>query len=125
MSVMTHGVHKILRHYQGTKHFPRDQLLRLETPGSRVLVFDGKTMRGEEVEQQRERILRAPHVVRDREYPFSEYLIVDSSSSVEDSLPVLWLKHCVWAGATNCSISCGPVLSDCWAGERRYYVVTR
>ena len=32
-SVMTHGVHEILLHYQGTKHFPRDQRLCLETPG--------------------------------------------------------------------------------------------
>ena len=46
-------------------------------------------MREEEVERQRERILRAPEVVKDREYPFSEDLIVDSSGSVDVSLPVL------------------------------------
>ena len=46
-------------------------------------------MREEEVERQRERILRAPPVVRDREYPFSEDLIVDISGSVDVSLPVL------------------------------------
>ena len=46
-------------------------------------------MREEEVERQRERILRAPQVVSDREYPFSEDLIVDSSGSVDVSLPVL------------------------------------
>ena len=33
VSVLTHGMHEILRHYQGTKHFPRDQRLRRETPG--------------------------------------------------------------------------------------------
>ena len=76
---MTHGVHEILRHFQWTKHFPRDQRLRLETPGWRVLDFEGNVMLEEEVERQRERILRAPQVVRDREYPFSEDLIVDSS----------------------------------------------
>ena len=75
---MTHGVHEILRHYQGTKHFPRDQRLRLEAQGWRVLVFEGNIMREEEVERQRERILKAPQVVRDREYPFAEDLIVDS-----------------------------------------------
>ena len=46
-------------------------------------------MREEEVERQREQILRAPQVVRDNEYPFSEDLFVDSSGSVDVSLPVL------------------------------------
>ena len=46
-------------------------------------------MREEEVERQREWILRAPRVVRDREHPFSEDLIVDSFGSVDVSLPVL------------------------------------
>ena len=53
VSVMTHGVHEILRHYQGTKHFPRDERLRLETPGRRVLDSEGNVMRKEEVERQR------------------------------------------------------------------------
>ena len=86
---MTHGVHEILRHFQGTKHFPLDERLRLETPGWHVLDFEANVMREEEVERQRERILRAPQVVRDREYPFPEDLIVDSSGSVNVSLPVL------------------------------------
>ena len=89
VSVMTHGVHKILRQYQGTKHFPRDQRLRLETPGWRVLDFEGNVMREEDLERQRERILRAPQVMRDREYPFSADVIVDSSGAVDVSLPVL------------------------------------
>ena len=89
VSVLTHGMHEILRHYQGTKHFPRDQRLRLETPGWRVLDFEGNVMRDEEVARQRDRILRGPLVVRDREYPFSEDLVVDSSGSVDASLPVL------------------------------------
>ena len=89
VSVMTHEVHEILRHFQGTKHFPRDQRLRLETPGWRVLDFEGKVMQEEEVDRQRERILRAPQVVREREYPFSENLVEDSSGSVDVSLPVL------------------------------------
>ena len=33
VSVLTHGPHEILRHYQGVKHFARDQRLRLEIPG--------------------------------------------------------------------------------------------
>ena len=77
------------RHYLGTKHFPRDQRLRLETPGWRVLDFEGNVMRDEEVARQRDRILRGPQVVRDREYPSAEDLIVDSSGTVDASLPVL------------------------------------
>ena len=84
VSVMTHGVHDIPHHFQGTKHFPRDQRLRLETLGWCVLDFEGNVLQEEVVEPQRERILSAPQVVKDREYPFS-----DSSGSVDVSLPVL------------------------------------
>ena len=89
VSVLTHGMHEILRHYQGTKHFPRDQRLCLETLGWRVLDFEGNVMRDEEVARQRDRFLKGPQVVRDRDYPFSEDLIVDSSGTVDASLPVL------------------------------------
>ena len=37
VSVITHGHHEVLRHFQGSRHFARDQRLRLETPGWRVL----------------------------------------------------------------------------------------
>ena len=73
----------------GDEELSRDQHLRLETPGWRVLDFEGNVMRKEEVERQREPILRAPQVVRDREYLFSEDLIVESSGSVDVSLTVL------------------------------------
>ena len=86
--VKTHGVQGILRHYQATKHFPGDQRLRLETPGWTVLHFEGNLLREEEVELRRGRMLRAPQVVRDEEYPFSEALIVDSSGAVDVFLPV-------------------------------------
>ena len=33
VSVLTHGAHEILRHYQRVNHFARDQRFRLETPG--------------------------------------------------------------------------------------------
>ena len=36
VSVLTHGHHEILRNFQGSKHFPRGQRLRLETPGWEV-----------------------------------------------------------------------------------------
>ena len=86
---MTHGVHEVLQHYQVTKPFPRDQCFSLEKPGWRVLGFEGNAMREEEVKHQRERILRAPQIVRDGEYPFSKDPIVDSAGSVDVSLPVL------------------------------------
>ena len=44
VSVLTHGQHEVLRHFQGVKHFARDQRLRLETPGWRVLDFEGNPL---------------------------------------------------------------------------------
>ena len=87
--VNTHAVQEILRHFQGTQHFPRDQSLRLENPVWRVLGFEGNPMKEEEVERQRERIMKAPQLVRHREDPFSEDLIEDSSGAVDVSLFVL------------------------------------
>ena len=58
VSVLTHGHHEILRHFQGSKHFPRDQRLKLETPGWEVLDYEGNSMSPTEVERQRERIMR-------------------------------------------------------------------
>ena len=89
VSVLTHGHHEILRHFQGSKHFPRDQRLRLETPGWKVLDYEGSVMSPADVERQREKIMRAPLVVRDREYPFSEYVIVDETVALDPKLGVM------------------------------------
>ena len=89
MSVLTHGSSEVLRLFQGIRHFARDQRLRLETPGWRVLGFDGKPLTEDELERQREKILRSPSVVRDREYPFREDLIPDAHGNTEPQLPVL------------------------------------
>ena len=115
VSVLTHSMHEILRHYQGTKHFPRDQRLRLETPGWRVLDFESNVMRDGEVACQRDQLLKVPLVVRDREYPFAEDLIADSSGTVDASLPVLakvssLVEVLRLGGAMNWCISCGPSL---------------
>ena len=88
MSVLTHGSSDVLRHFQGIWHFARDQRLRLETPGWRVLGFDGKPVTNV-LERQREKILQDPVVVRDREYPFREKLIPDASGNTDPQLPVL------------------------------------
>ena len=89
VSVLTHGHHEILRHFQGSQHFPRDQRLRLETPGWEVLDYEGNVMSPAEVERQREKIMRAPLVVRDRDYPFSEDVIVDETGAVDPNLGVM------------------------------------
>ena len=48
-----------------------------------------------EVERQREKIMRALLVVRHREYPFSEDVIVDETGAVDPNLGVM-AKCCVW-----------------------------
>ena len=89
VSVLTYGHHEILRHFQGSKHFPRDQRLRLERPGWEVLDYEGNAISPAEVERQREKIMRAPLVVRDTEYPFSEEVIVDETGAVDPNLGVM------------------------------------
>ena len=89
LSVLTHGPHEILGHYQGVKHFARDQRLRLEIPGWRVLDFEVNPVRESELERRREHILRGPLVVRDREYLFAEDLIIDESGAPDATLPVV------------------------------------
>ena len=89
VSVLTHGPQEILRHHQGVKHFARDQRLRLETPGWQVLDFEGNPLSESELERRKEYILRGPLVVRDREYPFAEDLIVDEFGTLDATLPVV------------------------------------
>ena len=89
VSVLTHGHHEILRHLQGSKHFPRNQRLPLEMPGWEVLDYEGNVMSPAELERQREKIMRASLVVRDREYPFSEDVNVDETGSVDPNLGVM------------------------------------
>ena len=65
--VLNHGQHEILRHFQGSKFFTRDQRFRLETPGWAVLNYWRNAMSPTEIERQWERIMRATFVVRNRE----------------------------------------------------------
>ena len=89
VSVLTHGPHEVLRQLQGVKHFARDQRLRLETPGWRVQDFERNPFAETELERRRESILRGPLVIRNREYPFAEDLIVDDSGVPDTILPDL------------------------------------
>ena len=95
VSVLTHGGYEIIRHFQGHRHFARDQRLRLETPGWPVLDFNGNPLPEDELERQREKIMLAPLVVRDREYLFPEDLIPDASGNVDAQLPMLAKVSCL------------------------------
>ena len=95
VSVLTHGHHEVLRHYQGRRHLARDQRLRLETPGWRVLDFHGNPLTEEELERQREEIKKGPLVVRDQEHPFAEDLISDEAGVIDPQLPVLSKVSCL------------------------------
>ena len=87
--MLTHGPHELLRHFQGVKYFARYQRLRLETPGWRVLDFEGNPLSENELKCRKEFIFRGPLVIRDREYLFAEDLIVDDSGAPDAALPVL------------------------------------
>ena len=89
VSVLTRGPHEILQHYQEVKHFARDQRLRLETAGWREFEFEGNPLTENELERRKKHILRGPLVVRDREYPFAEDLIVDESGALGATSPVV------------------------------------
>ena len=95
VSVLTHGHHEVLRHFQGRRHFARDQRLRIETPGWRVLDFQGSPLTEIELERQRENIQKGPLVVRDREHPFAEDLISDEAGVIDPELPVLTKVSCL------------------------------
>ena len=95
MSVLTPGHHEVLRHFQGRRDFARDQRLRLETPGWRVLDFQGNPLTEDELERQREKIQMSPLVVRDRENPFAEDLISDEAGVIDPQLPLLTKVSCL------------------------------
>ena len=67
ISILTLDHNEVLRHVQGSKCFPRDQRLSLETRGCEVLDDDRNAKSPAEVDRQRERIVRALLVMRDRE----------------------------------------------------------
>ena len=89
VSVLTHGPREVLRHFQGVKHFARDQRLRLVTPGWRALDFEGNPLTESELERRRESVLRSPLVISERAYPFAGDLIVDDTGAPDAKFPVL------------------------------------
>ena len=95
VSVLTHGHHDVLRHLQGSRHFARDQRLRLETPGWRVLVFRGNPLSEDELKRQKVKIWKGALVVRDHEHLFAEVLISDEAGVVDPQLPVCTKVSCL------------------------------
>ena len=95
VSVLTHGHHQMLWHFQGSLHFARDQHFRPETPGWLVLVFHGNPLTEDDLERQMGKINKGPFVVRDREHPFAEDLITDEAGVVDPQLPVLIKVSCL------------------------------
>ena len=128
MSVLTHGHHEVLRPFQGSRHFARDQRLRLESPGWRVLGFQRNPLSEDELERQREKIRKGPLVVRDGEHPFAEDLITNEAGVVDPQLPILaklsclvdalkmggsyelveklWAQYMLTAGPVNFEVAC-------------------
>ena len=82
-------------HFQGSRYFARDQRLRLETPGWRVLDFEANLLREDELERQTGKIKKDPFVVRDCEHRFAEDLITDGAGNVDSQLPVLTKVSCL------------------------------
>ena len=64
----------------------RDQRLRLETPGWRVLDFQWNPLSEDELKRQRKKIQKGPLVVRARERPFAEDLITDEVASSSEGV---------------------------------------
>ena len=128
VSVKTHGMHEILRHYQGTNHLPKDQRLRMQTPGWRVPVFEGNPMRGRSWataganlegstsgEGERVSLLRRPHLVQVR-CSWRQFSCACKCFGFD------------WSIAFGRELPTGPsalvsVLFGCWASECRRYVV--
>ena len=54
-----------------------------------MLDYEGNAMSPAEVERQRQRILRAPLAAGDREYPFSEDVLVDEPGTVDPNLGIM------------------------------------
>ena len=67
----------------------------LETPGWRVLDFQGNPLGEGKLEHQRKKIRKRPRVVRDREHPFAEKLITDEAGVLHPQLPDLTKVSCL------------------------------
>ena len=112
-SVLTHGPHEVQGHFYRVKNFARDQRLRLERRGWRVLDFEGNPFSESELERRRKFIFRGPPIIRDREYPFCWGS--DCGWFWSNGCHVIsprqglgrWLKCSDWAAPTRWFTNCG------------------
>ena len=81
--VLTHYHSETLPHFQGARHSPRDQRLRLDTYGWRVLEYQGKPLTEDKLEQQWDKIRKGPLVAGDRA---AEQLITDEAGVTDPNL---------------------------------------
>ena len=127
LSVLTHGHHEVLRHFQGCRHFTPDQRLRLDTPDWRLLVFQGIPLSEDKLERQWEKIRKCLLVVGDREHPFAEDLIIDEAGVVDPQLPVLTKVSCLVVGRQlwTSRKAVGELCANRRASEERSSVDTR
>ena len=65
VSALTRVHHEVLRRFQGSCHFARDQRLRLETPGWRVQDFHGNPLSEDELDRKRGKIKKDLITVQD------------------------------------------------------------
>ena len=89
ISISAKGSYEILRHYQGSRHYPHDRRMRLTTPGWRVLDFFGNPLSESDLALVRDEILKAPLHQLGQEFPFPEDLILDSEGRVNTKMPLL------------------------------------
>ena len=89
ISISAKGSYEILRHYQGSRHYPRDRRMRLETPDQRVLDFFGRPLDEAELVAVGDDILKTPLYQLGQEFPFAEDLMPDASGRVDSKLPIL------------------------------------
>ena len=70
----------------------------LRHPGGACWISKELHWKKDELERQRESILKGPLVVRDQEYPFAEELISDEAGVIDSQLPVLTKVSCLVDG---------------------------
>ena len=95
VSVIHHGHRESVRHFQGARHFSRDQCLRFDLPGWRVSDFHGNPLNTTELERWKSNFNKSFLVLRDREHPFAEDPVVDGASVADPMLPMLARVPCL------------------------------
>ena len=83
---------------RGVVTLPVTRVCALKHLRGAVLDFQGNPLAEDELERQREKNLKGPLVVRDREHPFAEDLISDEAGVIDPQLPVLTKVSCLVDG---------------------------